>query len=274
VLLCPAWKRWGTATTVKPGTVVLHSEGDDVIPIADSRELVRASGLPDSALVVVGADHRLADPEPLKAMLGACRRAWEEAVIDTLMAQTAVALHNSFDVYWPGDAEGSRDARERNLSLHFAHVLLSNGFGAYAEAPHPNPAYRGIDILGIKASEKLYIASEFKRQTGGNLDRSITDVGRVASFRLNSRLSGQRIGVEMAAIIKTCTQGVGLVAGLLWVREGGEVPKAGTLALSRCGQCVLRHGGRVAEPILVRSYDVQARTARGSYYLLYASLPI
>ena len=23
VLLCPAWKRWGTATTVKPGTIIL-----------------------------------------------------------------------------------------------------------------------------------------------------------------------------------------------------------------------------------------------------------
>ena len=75
ILLCPAWKRWGTATTVKPGTVILHSEADDVIPIADSRELVRASGLPEPALFVVGTDHRLADPEPLKAMLEACERA-------------------------------------------------------------------------------------------------------------------------------------------------------------------------------------------------------
>ena len=75
VLLCPAWKRWGTAMAVKSGTVVLHSEADEVIPFADSRELVRASGLPESALIVVGTDHRLADPEPLKAMLEACERA-------------------------------------------------------------------------------------------------------------------------------------------------------------------------------------------------------
>jgi alpha-beta hydrolase superfamily lysophospholipase len=75
VLLCPAWRRWGTARTVKPGTVILHSNADDVLPIADSRELVRASGLPESALVVVGDDHRLADPEPLAAMLEACRKA-------------------------------------------------------------------------------------------------------------------------------------------------------------------------------------------------------
>ncbi len=75
VLLCPAWKRRGTARTIKPGTVILHSETDDVIPIADSRGLVLASGLPESALVVVGTDHRLADPEPLAAMLEACERA-------------------------------------------------------------------------------------------------------------------------------------------------------------------------------------------------------
>jgi hypothetical protein len=75
VLLCPAWKRWGSVRTVRPGTVVIHSEADDVIPIADNRELVLMSGLPDSALIVVGNDHRLADPEPLRAMLEACERA-------------------------------------------------------------------------------------------------------------------------------------------------------------------------------------------------------
>ncbi len=76
VLLCPAWRGWGsTVRTVRPGTVILHSEADDIIPIADSRELARASGLPDSALIVVGNDHRLADPEPLQAMLEACERA-------------------------------------------------------------------------------------------------------------------------------------------------------------------------------------------------------
>jgi hypothetical protein len=75
VLLCPAWRRWGTVTSVKPGTVILHAEADEVIPIADSRDLVRDSGLPDSALLVVGKDHRLGDPEPLKAMLEACEGA-------------------------------------------------------------------------------------------------------------------------------------------------------------------------------------------------------
>jgi hypothetical protein len=43
VLLCPAWKRWGTATTVKPGTVILHSRADDVVPFSDSEEQRAAS---------------------------------------------------------------------------------------------------------------------------------------------------------------------------------------------------------------------------------------
>ena len=69
VLLCPAWKLWGTATAVKPGTVILHSPADDVVPFEDSLELVRNSGLPASALVEVGTEHRLADEESLKKML-------------------------------------------------------------------------------------------------------------------------------------------------------------------------------------------------------------
>jgi alpha-beta hydrolase superfamily lysophospholipase len=77
VLLCPAWKKWGTVTAVKPGTVILHSRADDVVPFADSEELVRNSGLPARALVEVGDDHRLADPEPLAKMLEACERRGE-----------------------------------------------------------------------------------------------------------------------------------------------------------------------------------------------------
>ncbi len=72
VLLCPAWKKYATARTVKTGTVILHSRADDVVPFVDSEELVRNSGLPGSALIEVGTDHRLADPEPLQKMLEAC----------------------------------------------------------------------------------------------------------------------------------------------------------------------------------------------------------
>ena len=74
VLLCPAWKRFGTAMTVKPGTVILHSGADDVVPFADSLELVQNSKLPSESLIVVGHEHRLADPESLKAMVEACEK--------------------------------------------------------------------------------------------------------------------------------------------------------------------------------------------------------
>src|SRR5215475_8401415 len=46
VLLCPAWKKYGTAKTVKENTTILHSPSDEVVPFADSEELVQNSGLP------------------------------------------------------------------------------------------------------------------------------------------------------------------------------------------------------------------------------------
>lgn len=72
VLLCPAWKNWGAAKTVRPDTVILHSRADDVIPFADSEKLATISG---ATLIEVGTDHRLAAPEPLAAMLKACEGA-------------------------------------------------------------------------------------------------------------------------------------------------------------------------------------------------------
>ncbi len=74
VLLCPARKNWGTATGIKPNSVILHSRQDDVIPFSDSEELLVNSGLPPDTLIEIGDDHRLADPEPLRAMLEACER--------------------------------------------------------------------------------------------------------------------------------------------------------------------------------------------------------
>src|SRR5579885_1014293 len=64
VLLCPVWKKCGSARTVKPGTVILHSRDDDVVPFADSEELATTCG---AKLIEVGTDHRLADLEPLAA---------------------------------------------------------------------------------------------------------------------------------------------------------------------------------------------------------------
>jgi hypothetical protein len=59
---------------VKPGTVILNSKTDEVVPFSDSQELVRNSGLPQESLIEVGSEHRLADAESLKAMVGAVGR--------------------------------------------------------------------------------------------------------------------------------------------------------------------------------------------------------
>jgi hypothetical protein len=66
VLLCPAWRKFGSVRTVKAGTVILHSRADDVVPFVDSEELAGGT------LIEVGSDHRLADGESLQAMLRAC----------------------------------------------------------------------------------------------------------------------------------------------------------------------------------------------------------
>jgi hypothetical protein len=54
---------------VKPGTLILHSRGDDVVPFEDSVELLSECGLPETSLIEAGQDHRLADPESLEALL-------------------------------------------------------------------------------------------------------------------------------------------------------------------------------------------------------------
>lgn len=97
VLLCPAWKNWGTAKTVRPETVILHSRADNVIPFASSEEVVTNSGLPQSALIEIGSDHRLADAEPLEMMLACVELCVsEEPDTDNLLEQG-----------WTGDCYGA-----------------------------------------------------------------------------------------------------------------------------------------------------------------------
>lgn len=91
VLLCPAWKRWGTAITVKPNTVILHSRADETVPFSDSKELVRNSGLPSKALIEVGFEHRLADEESLGRMLRAVERAMADRGPDGILAHSRIA---------------------------------------------------------------------------------------------------------------------------------------------------------------------------------------
>lgn len=81
ILLCPAWKRWGTAKSTKAGTIILHSPADEVIPFENSVELAQIS---QSSLIEVGVDHRLADPESLSVLLWACQIAASGAEVPSL----------------------------------------------------------------------------------------------------------------------------------------------------------------------------------------------
>jgi len=74
LLIAPAWKKWGSATAVPASTIILHSERDEVVPIEDSRELVRRNGLTEDRLVVVGENHRMVDDAAFGALLEAIER--------------------------------------------------------------------------------------------------------------------------------------------------------------------------------------------------------
>ncbi len=94
VLLCPAWKTWGTATTVKPNTMILHSRADETVPFDDSVELLRNSDLLASALLEVGTEHRLANPESLEAMLTMCERTGSNS--SSILDHPAISGHYLF----------------------------------------------------------------------------------------------------------------------------------------------------------------------------------
>ena len=71
LLLCPAWKRFGLDARIAGPVRILHAAADDLVPLADSVELLARSGLPAEALTVVGKEHRLHDEAATKAMLAA-----------------------------------------------------------------------------------------------------------------------------------------------------------------------------------------------------------
>ena len=74
ILIAPAWRNWGTARKAKPGSRILHSAYDDVVPIENSRRLVQESGLPDDCLVVAGENHRMVDEAAFAALVAMIER--------------------------------------------------------------------------------------------------------------------------------------------------------------------------------------------------------
>lgn len=107
VLLCPAWKNWGIANRLKANSVILHSRLDDVIPFADSEQLIQQSGLPAETLIEVGSDHRLADESSLAVMLWACELLGSGGRLPGLEADSATRTAVDSAVSATTQAEGS-----------------------------------------------------------------------------------------------------------------------------------------------------------------------
>ena len=116
VLLCPAWKNWGTIKIVRASTVILHSRADDVIPFADSEELVRKSGLPNYTLIEIDSDHRLADPESLELMLEACFVEEEDdATDDDILERDWTGICYTAALRWATEAFPDDAGRHRGI---------------------------------------------------------------------------------------------------------------------------------------------------------------
>ncbi|MEM9367351.1 MAG: DUF952 domain-containing protein [Planctomycetota bacterium] len=79
VLLCPAWKKWGTVTTIPKNTLILHSRHDEVVPYQDSVDLLCNSMLPNDQLIDIGQEHRLADSDSLAVLQSVVNRLPERA---------------------------------------------------------------------------------------------------------------------------------------------------------------------------------------------------
>jgi len=119
VLLCPAWKKYGSANSVKANTTILHSRADDVIQFADSEELVRKSGLPAYTLVETGNDHRLADPESLEMMLESCLIGKEEEDEPSLIEQDEDILEKDWaGLCYTAALTWAKEAEEEWIVVH------------------------------------------------------------------------------------------------------------------------------------------------------------
>lgn len=213
VLLCPAWKKYGSAKTTKLVTTILHSRADDVIPFGDSVELMRNSGLPGSALIEVGTDHRLADLEPLATMLRAV-----ELAVPTLCL--------GIDVTWWGGSPKRRDSQRDTIvyaivqagtapELQFNMVDLSA-----APNPRQSPTEPNYDVDGeLLASRVARILDENK----GRFLRCVValDAPLEARIRENQRRRVKAVasGVETGAKRRQCEKAIQQHKGTLMSKQ-------------------------------------------------------
>lgn len=72
ILIAPAWKKFGAGSNARSGTVILHSEADDVVSFEDTQELFRSNiGI---ELIACGESHRMNDPDALHHLFDAIER--------------------------------------------------------------------------------------------------------------------------------------------------------------------------------------------------------
>mgnify|MGYP003966958701 CR=1 FL=1 len=65
VLIAPAWNRFCVKPNVDTSTIILHCEADDLVDYRDSEKLKRDFG---AALITIGVNHRMSDPETLACL--------------------------------------------------------------------------------------------------------------------------------------------------------------------------------------------------------------
>lgn len=151
--------------------------------------------------------------------------------LQSWLEQVARSLRNSFENYWPADEGWKNDPDEKNVSFHFAHILLREGCSVFAEANHPDRNHpeigvQGIDLLGFGSELDWFLACEFKRLLSNKgpsmLCGFLNDIERLERFWINTRLDSEDFGEHRCNTIAGCRRGFGLVAGLLWVPASGS----------------------------------------------------
>ncbi len=194
VLLCPAWKTWGTAGTVKPNTAILHSRADDVVPFADSEELVRNSNLSSESLIEVGTEHRLADDESLEAMMRACENAGDAPeLVDVTVYYLEMLTHSQQTVPPPRDELTVLHVRTPSVPYY---RFLYNAVGkAYYWLSRRKLSDDELAALIQDPRNELYVLHVEGSPAGyAELDRSQHEDVELVQFGLMADFFGQGLG--------------------------------------------------------------------------------
>ena len=193
LLFRPAWKTWGTATKVKPGTTILHSRGDETVPFSDSEELVRNSGLPPELQIEVGTEHRLADDESLEAMLEACERTSNMKTVDVTVYYLEMLAHAQRSVSPPRDGLVVLYARTPSVPYYrFLYDAVGKNYNWLSRRKLSDTDLAAI--LGDPANE-LYVLHVDGSPAGfAELDRRQPDEVELVQFGVMPEFIGQGLG--------------------------------------------------------------------------------